>query len=203
MGDFVEVKAGVMSLTRNKLVNGVGINDSWYFTERVIDGKRVSCPYYARWSAMLSRCYSKAYQLNQPTYVGCSVCDEWLVFSNFKMWMEKQDWKGKHLDKDILVQGNKVYSPETCIFVTRSINNLLNDSGRTRGLTRQGVSFKVDRNKYQASVCINGRKKFLGCFADEQSAFKAYKLAKYEIIKELAEKQAEPLRSALLKYKIK
>lgn len=203
MDDFLEVKAGVMSLTRNKLVNGVGINDSWYFTERVINSKRVSCPYYARWSGMLNRCYSKAYQLNQPTYVGCTVCDEWLTFSNFKAWMENQEWKGKYLDKDILVQGNKVYSPLTCLFVTRNINNLLNDSSRTRGLTFQGVSFKVKRNKYQASVCINGKKKFLGYFTDENVAFDAYKKAKYEIINDIAKKQTEPLRSALLAYKIK
>ena len=72
---------------------------------------------------MLQRCYSESHLVRQPTYKGCSVCEEWLTFSNFKSWMEQQDWEGKQLDKDLLVYKNKIYSPETCVFVSSVINS--------------------------------------------------------------------------------
>ena len=52
--------------------------------------------------------------------------------------MEKQDWEGKFIDKDLLFPGNKVYGPDTCVFVTRQLNNLFTDHGG-RGPHKQGV----------------------------------------------------------------
>ena len=106
-----------------KLVYGVGINDAEYVVvkrEEVgnVDGKRKRktvwrCPFYKTWSSMLRRCYSTKYQERCPTYMGCSVSEEWHTFSVFRNWMESQDWQDTQLDKDLLVEGNKVYSPET------------------------------------------------------------------------------------------
>ena len=108
-------------------VYGVGTNDAGYAIQvmesvRGANGKPKQriiwfCPFYRRWVHMLERCYSERYQEKKPTYIGCTVCEEWLRFSNFKSWMETQDWEGKHLDKDLLVEGNKIYSPDTCILV--------------------------------------------------------------------------------------
>ena len=61
------------------LICGVGVNDANYATS----GKRM-CPFYRRWINMLERCYSEKFQEKNPTYRGCSVCEEWLTFSNFK-----------------------------------------------------------------------------------------------------------------------
>ena len=65
-------------------------------------------------------------------YSNVTVCEEWLDFKNFKSWYEKnyphQIKEVKfHLDKDWLQQGfeNKVYSPETCIFLPQSVNKFL------------------------------------------------------------------------------
>ena len=109
-----------------KLVCGVGINDADYAVQKLetvgyADGKRKQrlvwvCPYYQTWIDMLKRCYSDKLQERQPTYKGCSVSEEWLTFSAFKVWMEKQDFERKQLDKDLLFEGNKVYSAETCVF---------------------------------------------------------------------------------------
>ena len=117
-----------------KLVCGVGNNDSDYvvtkFETIVVNGKLKQkliwvCPYYRVWKGMLERCYSIKYQESQPTYIGCSVTDEWLTFSAFKNWMEKQNFEGMQLDKDLLIEGNKVYSPETCVFVSGMVNNFI------------------------------------------------------------------------------
>lgn len=80
------------------------------------DNKRA----HKTWSHMIERCYSKKYHVKQPTYKGCSICEDWHNFTNFLSWYDENyptDGKTYQLDKDILVQGNKVYSPETCCFV--------------------------------------------------------------------------------------
>lgn len=85
-----------------------------------IDGKQTKI--YSTWSSMITRCYNKNNQTRQPTYIGCSVCEEWHNFQNFAKWMNEMDYEGKQLDKDIKIKGNKVYSPNTCMFVSHSEN---------------------------------------------------------------------------------
>jgi hypothetical protein len=121
---FIEKPASKKSIAFRKPVHGVGINDADYEIHPTINGKKAMCKYYRSWHSMLERCYSKKVQARQPAYKGCTVCDEWLTFSNFKSWMIKQEWQGKALDKDIRVKGNKVYSPETCMFVTAKENTV-------------------------------------------------------------------------------
>lgn len=101
-----------------KKVRGVGINDSITPIHTVVNGKRAMCPFYRVWSNMLDRCYGNS-ELNG--YDSVSICEEWLTFSNFKIWMEKQDWQGKQLDKDILSKGgSKTYSPSTAMFFQKN-----------------------------------------------------------------------------------
>lgn len=199
MNEFIEIPATKNSLANRKLMCGVGINDAWYMVRREVNGKPQMCPFYKKWVGMLRRCYSKKWHSEHPTYKDCTVCDEWLTFSNFRSWMIGQDWQGKALDKDILVQGNKVYSPAFCIFVTQEINNLLCDSKARRGEFPLGVSLHKAVNKYRARV----GDEVLGYFTDVDSAFTAYKVAKYKKIRDVAMIQSEPLRSALLNYKIR
>lgn len=104
--------------SKESIVYGVGINDADY---QVSKGSW-RCPFYKHWKNMLARCYSPAFQRNQPLYVGCTVDPRWHRFSHFKSWMETQDWEGKQLDKDRKVSGNKVYGPDTCQWLTRKEN---------------------------------------------------------------------------------
>ena len=85
-----------------------------------VDGKKTTL--YTSWSNMLRRCYDKDYQDKHPTYKGCYVDDSWHNFQNFAAWFTKNQVEGFYLDKDILFEGNKVYSPETCCFVPQEIN---------------------------------------------------------------------------------
>lgn len=104
----------------NKLVCGVGVNDLGYRTHLKEElpkngGKRIRktvflCKYYKVWGNMLERCYSKKFLESRPSYIGTSVCSEWLYATEFKKWMEQQDWHGKCLDKDIVVPRSKLYS---------------------------------------------------------------------------------------------
>lgn len=203
MTNFIEIPASKKSISFRKPVFGVGINDADYMVCPRINRKMLTCPHYKVWVNMLNRCYSDKYQDKRPTYKGCSTCEEWLIFSKFKYWMVKQDWQGKCLDKDLLFQGNKIYSPETCVFVTIAINSLLTDCKATRGLWPQGVGFHKRVKKFHASIRINGKLKHIGYFDSKKEAHEAYKKEKYALIKEVALKQIEPLRSALLSYVIK
>jgi hypothetical protein len=86
---------------------------------------------YSKWQGMMERCYSNRYHENKPTYIGCSVCDAWHNFQNFAEWFYenyKDDGTEYHLDKDIKIKGNRVYSPDACLFVTLSENNKMSQS---------------------------------------------------------------------------
>lgn len=172
---------------RAKLVYGVGINDAEYTLSKEIiwyeNGKRKRkitwrCPYHTKWTAMLKRCYSVGYKNENKSYYGCTVCCEWLYFSNFKSWMETQDWEGKHLDKDILFEGNKTYSPETCIFVSREINTFILDSSKN--------DLKGTKTKYGKFEVSIGRK-YIGSFETQEEAHRKWKEAKLKALEELLE----------------
>ena len=140
---------------KSKLVYGVGINDADYFVTKNENGKIVwMCPYYQTWTSMLKRAYSDKCKQRQPTYQGVTVCEEWHSFMRFRAWMETQDWEGKQLDKDILVQGNKVYSPNTCVFVDGVVNSFLLDCAASRGEWPLGVHWFEQKQKFQ-SHCSN------------------------------------------------
>ena len=72
---------------------------------------------------MIERCYDEKFQIRNPTYIGCTVCDEWHNFQNFAIWMSNQDHEGKQLDKDINSKSDKRYGPDTCLFVSCQENN--------------------------------------------------------------------------------
>ena len=84
-----------------KLVYGAGINDADYVVNKLetigyVNGAQKrkliwACPYYRAWADMLKRCYSAKFQESRPTYAGCTVSAEWLKFSNFRAWIEKQE----------------------------------------------------------------------------------------------------------------
>lgn len=158
-----------------KVVCGVGVND-------VIGAKRTIA--WRKWMSMLTRCYGVDDFGNKPTYADCSVCNEWLLFSKFKEWFNENYVEGYVLDKDLLIRGNKVYSPNTCCFVPQRINTLILDRGNDRGACPVGVS--KHGNKFSAGVNIEGKRKHLGLFNTAEEAFIAYKCEKEQYIKDIA-----------------
>lgn len=200
MKGFTEIPTDSKSLYMRKPIFGIGINDANYQVQPLIDNKRKICPYYKTWKKMLERCYSDKYHIAQPTYKECFVCKEWLTFSNFKSWMINQDWLGKQLDKDLLVKGNKEYSPDTCVFVTSQVNSLLNTQKANRGVYVLGVSWKKAMGKYQAQCSVGNACKALGYYLTEEEARQAYLHFKKELIITVANEQKDiRVKNALLK----
>ena len=114
---------------------------------------------------------------------------------------------GWHLDKDLLVKGNKVYSEDTCVFLPNEINSLLTKRTASRGEYLIGVSWYKTRKAFKAQVNKNkGKPENLGYFKTEIEAFNAYKTAKEYFVKEQAErwkgKIDERAYEALMDYEV-
>ena len=184
----------------NKKVFGIGINDADYVVNPTINGKRIICPFYEAWKGMLKRCYSAKLQARYPTYIGCSVVPEWHRFMAFRAWMVELDWQGRELDKDLLFPGNKVYGPQTCIFISNGINKFTTDSASARGDWPIGVYWNKQNGKFRAR-CNNpftGKLEHLGLFTCPAEAHEAWRKRKHELSLQLAAEQTDPRLAAAL-----
>lgn len=176
-----------------KLVCGVGINDLTRDVTWKVDGKKVLYPIYRIWQNMLGRCYDPKFHERHPSYAECLVVSEWLRLSTFEDWMETQDWQDKQLDKDILVPGNKLYSPETCVFVTGKVNRFILDSAATRGEWPLGVRWNKRDEAFQAEIRnpFTNHKEGLGYYDNPEDAHLAWKKRKHQLALLYAEQETD------------
>ena len=185
----------------SKLIFGVGVNDSVYNVYKYVNNTLVwKCPYYTSWVSILRRSYSQFCHKKNPAYIGCAVCEEWHLFSTFKSWMEVQEWEDKHLDKDLLKRGNRVYSPETCVFISGTLNSFMTERGAKRGEYPVGVHLHKPNGKF-ASQCRNPftlKKENLGMFDYPHQAHAAWLIRKQQLAFELASVQTNPVVAAAL-----
>lgn len=165
-----------------RLVRGVGINDAGYVVNPGGKGLQTMCPYYKTWMNMLNRVYTPS--KNDKSYNGCRVCDDWLRFSCFRDWMISQDWQGKCLDKDLRVEGNLVYGPDTCCFISNRLNVALSKRKQTRALPT-GVVYSPS-GKYISQIGIDSVITYLGTFNTVDEADSVYQDAYASYVKRVA-----------------
>ena len=199
---YNHIKGRGVKNPNHKSVLGVGYIGVGKYKTRV---QNKLTKHYTSWQNMLIRCYNKKELEKNPTYKNTTVCIEWCNFQNFAQWFEKNyidDWA---LDKDILVKGNKVYSPETCCFVPQEINNLFTKSNSKRGNYPIGV-YEYKSEKYRALIRQNNKLVYLGLFNTPEEAFQVYKEVKENHIKEVADKWKDLIDSrvykAMYKYQV-
>lgn len=170
---------------------------------------------FSYWNNMLKRCYCNKSLEVSPSYEDCQVSENFKNYQYFKEWcfqqigFEEVDRNGKsfQLDKDILVKGNRIYSEDTCCFVPKEINMFSVIRAKDRGECLIGVGYKPKRKQFRAR-CRTGYSKdgHLGWFSTEIEAFHAYKVAKEDYGKTLANKykdQIDPrVYEALMKYQV-
>lgn len=125
-------------------VYGVGYLGEGSYKTTVNGGHAIQ---YACWTAMIRRCYYKPTLERFPTYEGCAVCEEWKNYQNFAKWYDEnypKDGKKYYLDKDQLSGESKIYSPETCQFVTAKKNSELAHCKEARNIIDpNGVAHSV------------------------------------------------------------
>lgn len=168
---------------------------------------------YNTWRHLLKRCYDERVHEKYPTYKNCTMCEEWHCFQNFAKWHEQNYYEIEEeqmeLDKDILVKGNKLYSPNTCVFVPKNINLLFvtKENKKTKNGLPIGVMFHK-RDKKFVAYCCNGKaeQKFLGNFHTPEEAFNKYKNFKEKVIKQVAEEYKDKipykLYHAMITYQV-
>lgn len=180
-----QVQIGKIKCGIRRPICGVGINDADYSI--------TYCPYYKKWRAIIERCYGP------KKYEGYAVCDGWLIFSNFKKWMEVQDWKNKKLDKNILSPNNKIYSPEYCIFVDFKTANLINLGKKKKYNFPIGISYNKKDKMYKCS-CNTSEKTHFGYYKTAIEAHKYWQLSKSKYILEVADKHNDiKVKNALVR----
>lgn len=142
-------------------------------------------PEYRVWRDMIKRCYNYSEHEKLPTYIGCTVHTDWHNFQNFAEWYTSQEYYGMgyDIDKDILFDGNKFYSPNTCVLVPQELNKLFNKRLAAKGLLPTGVSFYKKSGKYSAGLRIDGKRLHLGYFSNKEDAASEYELARKEYIR--------------------
>lgn len=182
----------------NPTVCGVGVVD----VDFEVGSRGNQIWQYRLWKAMIQRGYDVRTKANQPTYKDVTCCDEWLSFANFVCWVNKEvGYGGKllgfALDKDLIIRGNKTYSPEACSLVPRAVNALLNSHGNSRGRYPVGVHFDIQNDRFAAGLRCGAVKKNLGLFDTPEEAFAAYKIAKEAQIKVVATQYKDVLKPAV------
>lgn len=163
---------------------------------------------YRTWYGMIRRCYDKKYHIKKPTYIEASVCEEWRNYSAFKQWFDENYIENYVLDKDILVKGNKIYSPTTCCFVPYEINAILTKSDSIRGDLPIGVRRSKSKKYYEARLSVNKTYFHLGTYDSVEIAFAVYRAAKKAWVNKAAEEYykggfiTERVYNALKNYEV-
>jgi hypothetical protein len=170
---------------------------------------------YQIWTNIIVRCYSEKYKNKRPTYKDATCCNEWLLYENFYEWLHSQEnfenwYEGERwaIDKDILIKGNKIYSPETCCLVPNNINSLFVKRNARRGKYPIGVAYKKRDNIFTAHIEINGNTHYIGSFDSSEQAFLSYKKRKEDYIKQVAQEEydkgniTKQCYDAMMKYEV-
>lgn len=120
---------------------GVGYIGNGKYKSKI---KGVKTPQYIAWHSMINRCYNEKSLARKPYYSGCEVCEEWHNFQVFAEWFDRTRPEGKfELDKDIKSGKCKIYSPETCSWVTRKENTKKAHAKRCKLVSPSGEIFDV------------------------------------------------------------
>jgi hypothetical protein len=145
--------------SNKKLIHGVGINDS----PVPVKVKGVKMLSFSYWELMIKRLYSRNSVINEPVYRNVKLTPEWTRFSNFKAWF---DLKYKpcdiklELDKDLMCHHfglkEKIYSPNTCEFLPKEVNNAIAQI-RSFNALPIGVCYDAADNKYYGITKAGGK----------------------------------------------
>ena len=177
------------------MVYKVGIVGEKYKT---VDENSKSTREYMTWYHIIQRCFSTKLKEKQPTYKEITCCKEWLLYENFYEWLHSQEnfdkwYSGKRwaVDKDILIKGSKIYSPETCCLIPQNINCLFLKREAERGKYPIGVHYSEDGFIARCRNPFTDKNEELGIYSTPEKAFNAYKNYKEDIIKKVAKIEYE------------
>ena len=189
-------------MTIRRRVHGVGYKG---VGRHVVSVKTVRTHTYMTWYNMMTRCYSKKLHERCPQYAICEVDEIWHNFQNFADWYESNKFSkmGYHLDKDLIVSGNNIYSPKNCCLIPQELNKSI-ITRQKKGGSLMGTHWHKRAGKWVASVSNKGKQVYLGSFNTELEAYAAYVKAKTALVREQAIYWSEKIEprafSALMRW---
>jgi len=144
---------------------------------------------YSLWSCIVGRTLREGYVDKYNTYSDVTLCEQWHNFQVFCKWVNENEYFHSkfQLDKDLLIRGNREYSPDACCFLPQELNVVINVNYNTGNGLPVGVNVKGDIY-YEAALSYKGSRKLLGQFNTIQEASDVYVEAKEAYVKELAHK---------------
>lgn len=198
--NYQKCKNGSVANPYHKSVYGVGclglMSDGSKPRTVKEDNYRIMVKEYNLWHNMIRRCYDDKLHEQEPSYKDAIVCDRWLTYANFledlpliegyDLWLNNE---GYALDKDLKGNGSKVYSFETCCFITISENskeaNLREREQRKQpqqGTKIYGINIKtgeqtrIFNSVKEASNYFNVKSsaRFFECLNGQRKTYKGY-----------------------------
>lgn len=184
------------------MIYNVGINDVSGDSKLDSDGYYI----YVKWKSMIKRCYSVEYQKIHHSYIGTTVCNEWLTYSNFKDWYLNNYIDGYVLDKDLISGDLHVYSPVTCSFVPQELNCSILESNSAKTKLPLGVSYQQktknminERSKpYDSYIKMYGKLYRLGSYECPELAHKEWQIAKKKYLEELIDRYKNSVKMEVI-----
>jgi hypothetical protein len=175
--NYDSFKRGFIKNPYDPIVCGVGFLGEEYAKDKKEQIKTTKS--YKIWHGMITRCYDTSNNGNNKkrAYSDCKVCDEWLNYSNFKKWFDKNYYEipncTMNLDKDIKIVGNRIYSPNSCIFISNDINTLFVSHCKQKYFELPtGVILR--RGKYSAHYMFNDKRIIVNGFDTIEEAENEY-----------------------------
>lgn len=167
-----------------RTVHGVGYNSGG---RHIVSIKCMRTSTYMTWYNMMTRCYSEKLHNRLPQYKNCEVDEVWKDFQGFAEWYEGHDFAGLgyHLDKDLLVSGNELYSPDNCCLLPQELNKLITSGKRSRDCL-VGTHWSKRAEKWLSSVSVDNKQVHLGTFDTELEAHLAYIKSKEILVRQEA-----------------
>lgn len=160
-----------------KKVQGHGVNDMpWGWASENEWNKIV----YRKWVDMLIRCYNEEFHKTNPTYKDCTVCDRWLILSNFvedvpliSGYDRERFLNGElELDKDKKKDKNKHYIMNYCTWLPKPENSSLAMKGKHHTEETKLKMSEANKGKHHTEetkqkLSENARKPMKGKFGSE------------------------------------
>ena len=185
---YCTFKIGIVKNPNSKIVENIGYMGIGKYSSRVNKQKTIQ---YKTWTNIIKRCNRIDRSDKNKSYYDCKISLEWHNFQNFAKWFDDNYYTVKdekmNLDKDLLIKGNRIYSPNKCIFLPEKINTLLINNKSNRGKYPLGVSYSRSKNLYTSRFNRLGKYIDLGNYKTPEKAFEVYKKHKEIHIKEMAE----------------
>lgn len=184
---WAQIKRGKVDNPYRRSLHGVGYLGVGKYKTCDENGNVIEA--YKHWSSMIKRCYDERWEKSNPCYKDCFVCNEWHNFQNFAEWHYNNYYEVNNqkmvLDKDFKFKNNKIYSPETCIYVPQEINNFIAIKREKKTDLPPGV--RPHGNKYRVNMNFNKKKYYIGLYNTKYEAFEIYKIQKKKFSNILAE----------------